>query len=76
MIDPTGRRVSVIPGDGVVVVDDTARFCAVAAAQGLRALQWTGDEGYAEWQDGPQERFTDPAVIAPALEAWDLAGAE
>lgn len=74
MIDPAGRLVSVIPADGVVVVDGDVRACAFAAPPGLHALQWTGAEGYEEWERAAQNRFTDPAALAAYLEAWDLAG--
>lgn len=73
-IDPAGRLVSIIPADRAVVVDGEARFCTYPAAPDLHALQWTGAEGYAEYEDAAQARFTDPAILAPALEAWDLAG--
>jgi len=68
-------KLSIIPADRVVVVDGDGRSCAFSAPDDVHAIHWDGSRGFIERKPGQGEReqFTDEAVIAPYLAAWEAA---
>ena len=62
-------KVSIIVFDKNISIDGHALRCDFQYPEGLRAIQWDGESGEAEWQ-GPLNEKIDAEFIAPYVEAW------
>lgn len=59
-------RITVIPSDNTIIVDRDARRPTEATyPQGVKAIQWYGEEGYIEYREGPQTHFTEFEEMEP-----------
>ncbi len=66
------EHVTVIPADGLVVVDGVGLHVAFSAPQTLHALQWHTGAGHAEWTDKPNTAVTSyDDEVQPYVALWE-----
>lgn len=61
-------KISIIVSDRVVCVDDVCIQCELPHVDGLRAVQFNGDQGEAEW-DGKENSIVGIDFVQPFLNA-------
>jgi hypothetical protein len=64
-------KLSIIPADGVIVIDGRSLRCSFSAPNGIHAIQWSGSDGVIEYATGPAEAFNDFQIVAPYIAAWE-----
>ena len=66
-------RVTVVPPDGFIAVDGVFLTFNYDAPEGLHALQWSGEAGHTEWENGPNKPLTVADYeeqVAPYVALW------
>lgn len=62
-------KVSVIPEDGIIIIDgDVRKPAGVTWPEGVRAMQWSGNSGFIEYRERGQEFIDDIAVVQPFID--------
>lgn len=71
-------RVTVVPGDKLIIVDDEALVFDFPAPENMHALQWHGASGEIEWKDDynwPLEAEAYEDEVAPYVALWQAEAA-
>ena len=66
-------RVTVVPADKLIIVNNVTHFFAFDAPENMHALQWAGESGHIEWMDGPNTALSDEDYeekVAPYVALW------
>ena len=72
------RNVSVVPADKIIVVNGTAREVVFSVDSRIRALQWYGESGHVEYEDGSHRALAlsqFDIYMAPLVALWENAPA-
>ena len=65
-------KVSIIPSDKTIIVDGQALTFNFAIDPTIHALQWDGDSGEIEYNDGiANEQFTDSTLVDTLVSAYE-----
>lgn len=68
-------RIAIVPSDKMVYINNESQdnLCLDCIPQNIRALQWYGDHGEIEYNDGSHnEDITSlPDWVQPCVEAWN-----
>lgn len=68
------QHVTVVPSDGLIIVDGEALRFDFSAPAGLHALQWHDGGGHTEWNAGPNQPLSDAQYaedVAPYVALWE-----
>lgn len=67
-------KVTVVPEDRLIIVDEEALFFNYDATDGMHALQWDGTAGHIEWkatvENQPLSADDYDSVVAPYVTLW------
>ncbi len=59
-------KITIIPSDNTIMVDGVPRSPKnFVYPEDVKAIQWTGSEGYIEYNNGTQEHFSDYGLVEP-----------
>lgn len=67
-------KVTVVPADHLIIVNDEALIFQFDAPENMHALQWRGDTGNTEWTDGPNKSLTAEDYdeqVSPFVALWE-----
>jgi len=62
-------KVTIIPEDQVVLIDDESTKIFFPTDTGIHAIQWDGERGTIEYKGKGAESFTNISVIQPYLDS-------
>lgn len=68
------RNISVVPADKIIVVDGVAREVVFSVDSRIRALQWYGESGHVEYEDGTHRSLSleqYDIYMAPLVALWE-----
>lgn len=72
-------KVTIIPSDGIVIVDGRGFKVDLSTPGNVHAIQWDGVNGWVEYNDGklnaPVTQADYDSLVVPAIAAWEVARA-
>lgn len=72
-MEDSSIRVTVVPPDNLIGVNGVFLTFPYDAPKGLHALQWSGETGHTEWENGPNKPLTVADYekqVAPYVALW------